>query len=583
MRPTFSAQLSSLFSLLNRYAILIGFAFGCLVLLVDRHKAVFTVTYDMGIQLNAAENYLVHGKLLSDHFTVQGPDLAIAGEAPLLTWFPPGFSVAFAVFRKLGLSPAEALKRYDLAVLAFGLAGWGAILTQIARAATGMGRFTAPLLSFWAFALPLVLCPWSGGTDSFLWATSAWTTFLLVLLVSRDRWIIAPIGCAFLIAASITFRYASLFLVILVASGLVLCLRKGLWAAIRPGLVFSAGLILFMVPLYLYNVTAQQGSVAPPYTYQNPFAGGIFIERLMEVASGLAKANCLWGIPAVDHYLEGPETPGELKIASGVVLLGLLIFGFVFSARKSAQQGSSELATWSYMLIAAVLAMILFLLIPSFGTSYNSIKDGRYYMPLTPALQLAACSILLASHAWGRVARIACALLVIGFCLEAWFLRQAINHSFPLCYSGSRASCEWQPILTWVRGGDFKLWSKPSYHELDLHYAAHEARAVLDKIRKEDPMALIFVQEQPYFHFDKADAKICGIPEQYFWDKAFVSKESNLYFFSTGKGNDIVSSLCKRPVIITNYLKIERFAETPNWTIRKIHAPEGAHLITKTP
>lgn len=565
------------------YFTLLGFVLGSAFLILDRYKSVFTVTYDMGIQLNAAENFLVHGKPLSDHFVPQGADLSIPGSPPMLTWFPPGFSITFALFRKVGLTPAEALKTYDLVVLAFGLAGWGAILASIAKASTGGGRFSAPLLSVWAFCLPLVLSPWSGGTDSFLWATSAWTIFLIVQLVTRDRWVLAPIGCAILIAASVAFRYASLYLVVLVAAGLLHCLRRGVWAALRPGLVFSAGLILFMAPLYSYNLSAQQGSAAPPYTYQNPFAAGIFLERLKDVASGLAKANCLWGIPAVDLYLDGPAAPVWVRIASGATFLLLLALGLGFSARKAEPQGSSGLSIWSYSLFAAVLAMVFFLLIPSFGTSYNSIKDGRYYMPLEPALQLAALSIVLAGRSWGRTARTACVLLISWFCLETFFLRKAGNYSFPLCYSGSRASCERQSLLTWVKNGDYKLWSKPSYHELDLHYAAHEARAVMDRIRKEDPQALIFVQEQPYFHFDKADAKILGIPEQDFWDKAFVSRESNIYFFSTGNGDAIISSLYKRPVIVTDHLEIEKFTETPNWTIRKIRARAGSHLIQKAP
>jgi len=583
MQPITYSRWSRLQALVSCHAIIIGFALGAITLLIDRYKTPSTVTYDMGIQLNAAENYLATGELRTDHFATQGPDLCIPGESPILTWFPPGFSVAIASIRKAGLSLANALKVYDLVVLLLGLIGWGAILAQIIRSANVNPRPFTPFLSLWAFCLPLVLSPWAGGTDSFLWASSAWCILILVRLVSRDQWILAPTCCAFIIALASAFRYASLYLVALVAAGLLLCTHRGVWAAIRPGVVFSAGLILFMVPLYLYNATAQQGSAAPPYTYRNPFAAGVFMERLQDVAAGLSKANCLWGIPAIDLYLDSPETPAGIKIVSGTAFVGLLIVGIALSVRLSRKQTDSDSATWCYMLFAAVIAMVLFLLIPSFGTSYNSIKDGRYYMPLEPALQLAALSILLSSQGWGRIARTACTLLIAGFCLEACFFRKPVHGSFPLCYSDSRASCEWQPILTWVVRGEYKLWAKPSDHSLKLHHAAHEARAVLDKIREEDPTALIFVQEQPYFHFDKANARIRGISEQYFWNKAFVARDTNLYFFSKGKGDAIVSSLYKQPVTITNHLKLERFAETPNWTIRKLHAPAGSHLIQETP
>lgn len=562
--------------------VLLAFILGSCIELVSRYKTTFTVTYDMGIQLNAAENYLVHGKLMTDHFAPQGPDLNIREASPLLTWFPPGFSYVFAQFRKLGLSSAEALKTYDVFVLGLGLLGWGSVLGLLLKARRP-GWLLTLLLVPWAFCVPLMLSPWSGGTDSFLWATSALTLVFLHRLLMRDAWFVSPLVCAALIALSIAFRYASLYLLLPVAAALLLSMRHGFWKGIRAGLVFSAGFILCMLPLYFYNVAAQNGSAAPPYTYQNPFAPGVFGPRLYEVSVGLAKANCLWGIQVLDLFLGEASTSDKLKILSGALLLVMLVLGFCYLLWKAWRKKTEALPALSYLLVTAVLSLVLFLIIPSFGTGYNSITDGRYYMPLCPALQMAAISLVLGLGVWHWAPRILAGLLAAGFCAESLFIKQQSFVSFPLAYCASRASCEWQSVYSWYKNEGFGSLFKPGATKLALHHDSHEGREVLDRIRKEDPEALIFIQEQPYFHFDKADARLLGIPEQYFWNAARVSKDSTIYLFNTGKGKEIMSSLYKKPVTITNHLPIEIYAETPHWTIRRIKVPAGTTLVTPKP
>ncbi len=551
-------------------------------LLTDRLSEPFTITYDMGIQLNATENLLANGRLTADHFASYEPDLLAKPQTSYLTWFPPGFSVIIAALRTTGMSLVASLRVFDSFMLLSGWIGW----FSLAWFASSQTLNRKPYHLFWIvpalMAMPLALSPWAGGTDSALFAATPWVLICLFRYYENGAWRYA-VGAGILVAALVAFRYAALFLAPLFLIGLLPIVVHNWRVTARFAAISIAAFALGMVPLLIYNTLANQGAPVPPYAWQH-LTPAFLLHRLSKILFALPSISSILGLAPFDRFISSLSQESAYRPALGIILL-LFLFGTTAGASIFLCRVRRDNSMVVWLLLASTCILVSFLAASSVIISaaslpaYIVLGDGRYYMPVLPAIPIVLIS------AWGLQvpSTIRRAALAVGiswsayFCVDTYALRSWRNLDFPLNSFLSKSPVELHSLK-----GFFKLGSHPprfsSVNRLDAHYNAIAVHPWLDQLRAEHPQALFFVQHLPYFEYREANSKLRRIPETPYWQHAYASRSVQLFFFVLDDGDAITSSLMRTHVIISNHLPVVKVETRNGWALFTVTIPEATRL-----
>lgn len=550
---------------------------GAAVIAAERWRFSIPVTFDMGIQLNGAQYLLAEGRLLSDSFATQGPDLSAAPEPVPLTWFPGGFSVVMAWLLGHGLSIPLALKTFDSLCLFTGWLGWALAGGRLLAALAPLARWHAGLAVGLGFLLPFTLSAWAGGTEGSLWAISPWFALLAPRLFGTGRsWIPASLGAGALAGLALNFRYAAAYLA--VAWGLSLALLLGTrWRrSLAAGTLFGATLLLCYLPVLQFNAAVQKGGIAPPHAYQ-AITAAFLAERAQAVLGAFTKSACLLGLPPLDARLDTIPA-GPARLLTGAVLL--LVFGtaLLLTARAALRTPSpARLRAWA--LLALPAGITLFLLAPSFSMAYNALRDGRYYMPAIVALPL----LLLALPGLPRLRWLGIATLAVFaavFTHDLVLARKWDDGSFPLNQPAARAPLElcswpayWREQLPW----NIELEVLRPQFEVDRFLAAarpFEAR---------HPAALRFVQMAPYFQYDRARSPYRVMPAPEYWRTARTTRAVELLFYVRDHGDRILTHPGYQPLVFSDHLAPTRLAAAEGWALYHLAVPADTPFFRPQP
>jgi hypothetical protein len=550
-------------------------ASACLVIM-DRQAEPFPITYDMGIQLNAAENLAVMGRLNADHFAKISADLAAPPSPPILTWFPPGFSIAIATLKVAGISTGAALRIFDSLTLLAGWFAWAAIYARIASGSSCKSR-TLVFLSLPALiAMPLALSPWSGGTDAVLWAAIPWSILVFPHTTSANVQL-RLIASAAISATAIYFRYAALFLPFTLAIGVIFTWMPSNRRNLRHLLIFTISTLVCVTPLVVFNSLANKGTPAPPYTWQT-FSVERILNRLTELQHAVRSTSSIFGLAPLDRLQTSINSLNEPRtLAASLMLASLFVAAIALGYNARSMRTTSSSTAW--MLIVTPLALVMFLALTSLATSHLALSDGRYYMPIVSALPVAILGLpFLIDRTSIRIGAIILSVLWSSwFCIDTYWARPWRNGDFPLNAALSKSAIELYSTKEYFIRLPFPR-PLTAASAIAPHFSADAVYPWIDEIRTKDSKAIFFIQHQPYFLYREARSQIRGIPEQDFWTKAFSSKAVHVYLLTLDRGDSIQSSLTQTPLRISNHLPVEKVGARSGWALFSLFVPANARL-----
>ena len=176
--------------------------------------------YDLGIQLQAAENLLA-GRGLSQILHL-GKDLTDPATAVTMTHFPAGYSLVAACLLALHLDVGMVVRITGAAATLLGWWGWG-VLSQVflrdGMTRDWMWKWAAFAI---AFGTPLLFTPGWGGTDVLLWACVPWVILLLGKAgAAGERSLVYYTAIGAICGLALQTRYAGLFLAVYSAAVVV--------------------------------------------------------------------------------------------------------------------------------------------------------------------------------------------------------------------------------------------------------------------------------------------------------------------------------------------------------------------------
>jgi hypothetical protein len=358
------------------------------------------MTNDSPVFINAAQHLAEQGLYQIDLVRVRDQ-----GQVRTVCGFFPGFSALLALFFRLGIPEAIALKVlvtllltslsllvYFFSAFVTGNKWWGAI------AAVWVLSFQ-PILDQMTYLL----------TETLYIPLSVAVIFLAAIYLRRGGWKIFAILCA-LMAITAFVRPVFIFL-LAVVGGLVglksLFARKIKRAFLEGGLLVSS-----IIPLGIYLL-------ANPYCATG--GKGLFIERtttawLVQVLVDQLKPNLMLGFGIKRLF----SSAGAVVIlVIGLALVGLIGW-LVWKQRKNIQGAVVQILGWEYLLVAAYTLMYYSSIFVS-GNSWAKFDFPRLFVPGYPFIFI--CVILLMAAFFRHVS----SNLLRGLGLAGLFLLLAAN------------------------------------------------------------------------------------------------------------------------------------------------------------
>ncbi len=541
---------------------------GAALVAADRWRFSIPVTYDMGIQLNGAQYLLREGRLLSDHFATQGPDLLTPPEPVPLTWFPGGFSMVISWMLADGLPLPIALKSLDSVCLAVGWLGWALAGAQLLAALGPLARWHGALACLLGFFFPFTLSAWAGGTEGTLWAISPWVALLTPWLFAESwRWPLASVGAGLLTGLALNFRYAAAYLALAWGLSIALLLRRNWRRALAAGLLFACVMLLCYAPVLLFNASAHHGGIAPPHDYQ-AFSWAFLLARLQGVLGAFTKSACLLGLAPLDARLDAVPAGPDRMLAGAILLVSLVATLALVGGAVLRDATPSRLKAWSLLTLSA--GVTFFLVPPSLGMAYNALGDGRYYMPAIVAVPLLLLSLPALPR--GRFLGSAALLGFAGvFLHDIALARKWDEGSFPLNQSAARSPIELCSLPTY--------WSKQLPWKVELEvlrpqFATDSFLAAARPFEAQHPDAIRFVQLPPYFQYNETHSPYRKLPRQEYWYTATAPRATELLIYVRNQGEEIHEPPPgAQPLQLSDHLKPVKLLEAQGWALFLLSVP----------
>lgn len=494
-----------------------------ILVVAARLAAPFEIGKDQALQLQAAHRLVDGEGLTTIYFSPPSPDITERPSPATLTWWPPGFSLLMAGLLATGLPLEIALRLVYAVVTLLGWLAWALLAARFLAAPIDAGRrglFAGLLL---APFLPIFTTPNWQGTDLFLWASLP--AILLLLLPSAPARVSlrAAAVAGLLFGALVALRYASLFLA-LAAFGIVLFANGRQWvAALKQYAVFLVAAGIFIGPLAVFltmaspdrtpvpeivspetttsapgDEEAARPSPAPPAA--QPTATKPRRSRPVKVISYLrAVSVVVVGSPLL---IKASNVVDSLALNAAVGMTSLLV---VFATplvllRYRRSEAFDDRADEAVALSLFPVALVVFLATVAIVTDTNFIGVTRYYEPLVLCIPLVAYDVIARRHAAAPIRAGATALLAI-FALfvfvfpvaqGALLRRHGTLVETVLGYTPSR--------LTYASSTSEEL-DYPSGRVFSLK---ERSRAVLGQLLRENPDAIFYLANYPFFVYEEA-------------------------------------------------------------------------------
>lgn len=495
------------------------------------------IEWDLSIQLEAAYR-LAQGLGLTNAFSPQ-LDLSQPPISETLVHFPPGLPLLVAAFMRLGIPLLIALKIIYSLTTVIGWLAWSAIVSRCLVGSFRLGKYTLPLNWVIAVILPLFYTPaWTlQGTDIFLWAGTPIITLLLLYGFKERLYPIATIFMGIVVGLLLSFRYASGFLFISVLITLFYYFFPRLKSAVTNCCIFVLSTTVVMIPTFLFINVAKGKSDANAFDnllynhgakYLSQSFGSWLLQSVNALFSGFSGLYFLTGIDARKIQETLLNYPALNFFIGFVFFLFFLSFPMIFVKykRDCENRGRSNCRTLEIPLLLSILifSFIVFSFPIAFKLTYNPLLFERYYLSLRFCLVLIAYKLLAASSffpPYRQMARILIAAF-IAYNLLAAPLYHAFNSgikSLPSLFFGFPPS----------------VYHDIPYPSNRLMSGRDEVLSFLIELENENPDALFFAQSyasyMSYINF-KDPSKFRRIPDHPFWENAYLSKASKVFWIS---------------------------------------------------
>jgi hypothetical protein len=378
----------------------------------------FTANFDQSAQLEAAHRLVQGLGLTSQVFALHNPDISQPPVPQYLTWWSPGSSLLLAAFLALKLPLVPAVKFVAGGLTIAGWFGWGRLVSPVLCQPIALrlgGRvWVLPVQYALAACLPLFYTPTWTGTDLLLWAMVPFVVQLALVSSSPQQHYsqvaqgfvrTRPLAIAgVLVGISYSFRYASVFLALVVV--LILCQHYKLQLRQLLGNIamFVSAFLVFWMPLTVYNRFAADARLYAAYRMGLTSATNTALltlysgevptlkQYLQDVLNTLSGVSSLFGMTnlslvfgrANNIFVQLLNKLLGVSLAVFVILLPLLVMIDMNHKRQRsthAVQTQQNLTRLRQALTFIPLSLVLLLTATMSRYSYPFLRDARYYLP----------------------------------------------------------------------------------------------------------------------------------------------------------------------------------------------------------
>lgn len=528
-----------------------------------RLLAPLEMSWDPAVQLDAAHR-LVQGLGLTTtvspipQYIDQIP--ANLNQAPTphyLTSFPPGFSLLVASLLFVGISLASSLKiLYSLATL-LGWLAWAIIASHCLSKPLKLGSISFPAQFFLAALLPVFYTPVWIGTDIFLW--SALPFMVLLLFNSAFK---GSLNLPYLVTAGLIFgfqfslRYAVLFVGIAAFFILLQINFPQGKAFLKSYFIFLISSLVLIIPVFIYIKLANSYngiSALPQVSFKSQYSGFFStITEILQSSSAIANISGLPIQPKLAYHLD--PNPSLYFIGIFFLIFTFLLPLLVFKRNKRA---SLDEVKRDFPLALSLLpaSLVFFLLFCNFAGQYDFLGTPRYYLPVfLPTLFVCYESSVIKTRNIYKLIRNLFLIFIIMF----------------FAYNLVARPLDWKPGSSIsFRGIPARLTrevlTNSMMYRKDYRYPSNkvmigyaETSAKVRELQKENPDALFFVQEYPFYVYD-GHPGLRVIPVSEFWKKAYVDKAVKVFWVvkqkcpavCTEHGKEVIDRLSSQPGLRT--------------------------------
>ncbi|MBW4459941.1 MAG: hypothetical protein KME47_06830 [Nodosilinea sp. WJT8-NPBG4] len=497
------------------------------------------VSWDLSIQLEAAHR-MAQGLGITNAFSSQ-LDLSQPPIAETLVHFPPGISVLVAAFLYLGISLAVSLKIIYTLTTIVGWVAWAAIASQCLKNSIKIGSKTLPTNLIIAVILPLIYTPsWTiQGTDIFLWAGIPVVTLLLLYTLRSPFSLGTTVLLGLSVGILVSFRYASGFL--LITTFFIIFYKffpkiKSIFASCS---IFISSLLIIIFPIFLFNNEAKAqasvnsfGKLIYDHGARNlseSHSSWIF-ESLNKIFSSFSSLFFLTGIDPrrIQDFLVSHTLLNSIFGLSFLLLFFSLPI-FLVRHRSLTYQSRGNISSYttdlSLLLSFVIVSFIVFSIAITPILAYSPLVVERYYYPLKSCLILAAYGVITVPG-FSRLGKATAKVFIIIFVLFHIFALAYYSHAY-----GSKS------LVTLPFGLEPSISFNVPYPSNQIVTERKETLRFLVELEEQNPDALFFAQHYPryigYANF-KHPLKIRRIPDHLFWENAYLSKPTKIFWVIEG-------------------------------------------------
>lgn len=502
------------------------------------------IGWDLSIQLEAAYR-MAQGMGLTNAFSPQ-LDLSQPPISETLVHFPPGLPLLVAAFLHLGISLSSALKIiYGLTTI-IGWLAWSVIASRCLVGFFRLGKYTLPLNWVIAVILPLLYTPsWTiQGTDIFLWAGTPVVTLLLLYGFKKRLHPVSTIWLGILIGLLLSFRYASGFLLIAALLVVIYRFSPRVKSIVTHCCILLLSAASVMVPAFLFiNLSKTQPDVNAfgnllyhhGAKYLNESSGNWFLESVNTLFSGFSSLYFLTGINVRTLQEVLINYPPLIFFTGLAFLLFFLSLPLVFMKyiKDCENRSRSDCHRLEIPLLLSILivSFIIFSSLIAFKLTYTPLFIERYYLPLSTCLVLIAYRLLTIPSFFSPYRQID-KTLILAFL--AYNLLAA-----PAYYAFDSGVKSFAALPFGLPPSHYSHYYDIPYPSNRLLTEQDEVLSFLIELEHKNPDALFFSQKystyMSYINF-KDPSKFRRIPDQFFWENAYLSKTSKIFWIIDYKG-----------------------------------------------
>jgi hypothetical protein len=473
------------------------------------------IASDLGTNLEAAHR-LVEGLGLTVASDLNF-DLNKTPDPEYLTQFPPGSSILMASLLFFEIPLAIALKIIYSLTTIIGWFSWNGIASRLLKKPIRFGSIILPLNLIIAAILPWFYTPaWTiQGTDIFLWAGTPAIVLLLFHSSLRNPQNHLVIAAGLLFGLLISFRFASYFLAFAALLILLQVNFPKFKLFLLKYLIFNTAALLFVVPISIYtNSVKDRAEGQITNLMEGTETAKSFVESLLGITQKFGSTSVMSGVVTIEDV----EAIGETFFSPIYKIFWLiLIFSLPFLIIKLKKTNLNTIYRDIAVSIACLpVSLVLFLTGLTFSLPWTPVGLERYYIPLNICLVLLFYELA----SLNNISKVIKAIFS-AYIFYFLFYNLLYQPRFRDLLAGSSKSLT-EDVL------GFPL-QKIKYPSNQIFIRDNQALLMIRKLQKRYPDSLFFVQSYRAFMYDRP-SRIRRIPDKEFWQQAYVSKNTKIFW-----------------------------------------------------